>query len=199
MTLSIFILLIVLFVNSEGGLPVMLFCLFWCLMLFAGIIGCAIIRKQIRVGLRHCVQSANKILLRSNILAGIEDKGQLSCHKVVIHFIWFRCDNCLADIERLIRIEASGGAVVYSGEAHAAFAKELTKKEVQEKARQLILKYSQGYVKDTVKHRIIFPSRPSHGVSEFVPKHCTKQLCLCQYIDKYHFNRLPRKWYSRFI
>lgn len=72
--------------------------------------------------------------------------------------------------------------------------------QIEDSARHLILKYSQGYVKDTVKvgilwtyyvyfafsfqNRIIFPTRASHGVSEYVPKHCRKQQCICQFIDK---------------
>lgn len=200
MTLSIVVLLVVLFANSEGGILVMTFCLFWCIMLFAGIIACAVIRKQIRIGLRHCVQSANKVVLKNNILAGVEDKGQLSCHKVVIHLMWFHVTDCLPDIERLIRIEASGGAVVFGGGgAHTAPAKEMTKKEIEERARHLVLKYSQDYVKDTARYRLIFPSRPSLGVSDYAPKHCPKQMCLCQYVDKYHFNRSPKKWYSYFV
>ncbi|EYB87120.1 hypothetical protein Y032_0268g799 [Ancylostoma ceylanicum] len=213
MTLSIVILLVVLFANSEGGILVMSFCLFWCVMLFAGIIACAIIRKQIRIGLRHCVQSANKVLIKNNMLAGVEDKGQLSCHKVVIHMMWFRLEDCFPDIERLIRIEASGGAVVFGGtnpvvndtvskilwvavafpqsrKARCATApltmesSSLWRIWIEEKARHLILKYSQEYVKDTARYRLIFPSRPSLGVSDYAPKHCPKQLCLCQYIDK---------------
>ncbi|VDP02971.1 unnamed protein product [Heligmosomoides polygyrus] len=185
MTLSIVVLLVVLFANSEGGILVMTFCLFWCIMLFAGIIACAVIRKQIRIGLRHCVQSANKVVLKNNILAGVEDKGQLSCHKVVIHLMWFHVTDCLPDIERLIRIEASGGAVVFGGGgAHT----------IEERARHLVLKYSQDYVKDTARYRLIFPSRPSLGVSDYAPKHCPKQMCLCQYVDKVCFSLT--KWYD---
>ncbi|VDO56030.1 unnamed protein product [Haemonchus placei] len=171
MTLSIVILLVVLFANAEGGILVMTFCLFWCVMLFAGIIACAIIRKQIRIGLRHCVQSANKILIKNNVIAGVEDKGQLSCHKVVvgnfslISFIGF----CI-------------------GLCRALFC-----------TRFLVLKYSQEFVKDTARYRLVFPSRPTLGVSDYLPKHCPKQMCLCQFIDKHHFNRPPRKWYSHFV
>ncbi|RCN30146.1 8-oxoguanine DNA-glycosylase [Ancylostoma caninum] len=104
--------------------------------------------------------------------------------------MWFRLEDCLPDIERLIRIEASGGAVVFGGGAHTAPAKEMTKKEIEEKARHLILKYSQEYVKDTARYRLIFPSRPSLGVSDYAPKHCPKQLCLCQYIDKTFFTTI---------
>lgn len=84
--------------------------------------------------MRHCVQSANKVLIKSGFLAGIEDRGQLSCHKVVvknekldiyvlcfselmiqIHIMYFDATDCFRDIERLIRIDATGGAVVGSG------------------------------------------------------------------------------------
>uniref|UniRef100_A0A0K0DRE3 DEAD_2 domain-containing protein n=1 Tax=Angiostrongylus cantonensis TaxID=6313 RepID=A0A0K0DRE3_ANGCA len=80
----------------------------------------------------------------------------------------------LLDIERLIRVDASGGAVVFGGEAHTAPAKEMTKKE----------------------YRIIFPSRPSLGVSEFNPKHCLKQLCLCQFIEKICQGGISRRQYN---
>lgn len=39
---------------------------------------------QLNIGLRHCVQSANKLLIKKNLLIGVEDRGQLSCHKVVV-------------------------------------------------------------------------------------------------------------------
>ncbi|VDK58224.1 unnamed protein product [Cylicostephanus goldi] len=113
--------------------------------------------------------------------------------------MWFRIEDCLPDIERLIRIEASGGAVLFGGGAHTAPAKEMTKKEIEEKARHLILKYSQDYVKDSARYRLVFPNRPALGVSDYTPKHCPKQLCLCQYIDKNHFNRPQKKWYSHFV
>ncbi|PAV60057.1 hypothetical protein WR25_19543 [Diploscapter pachys] len=155
-------------------------------------------QSQIRIGLRHCIYSANKVLLKHNVLCGIEDRGQLSCHKVVIHLMYFQVAGCMTDIERLIRIEASGGAVVFgaSSQTHNAPAKDLSMKEVEDAARHLVLKYSQGYVKGTVKHRLVFPSRPTQGVSDYAPKHCGQQMCICQFIDEKHFNRKPKKWYA---
>uniref|UniRef100_A0A0N4XQR0 Histone-lysine N-methyltransferase SETMAR n=1 Tax=Nippostrongylus brasiliensis TaxID=27835 RepID=A0A0N4XQR0_NIPBR len=64
--------------------------------------------------------------------------------------------------------------------------------QIEEKARHLILKYSQDYVKDTARYRLVFPSRPSLGVSDYAPKHCPKQMCLCQFIDKVYFLNLYR-------
>jgi len=68
-----------------------------------------------------------------------------------------------------------------------------------ERARMLILKYSQNYVKGIGNRRLRFPSRPGEGVSEFAPKHCAQSMCLCQYLQKYHFERKPIKWYERIV
>ncbi|PAV60458.1 hypothetical protein WR25_10588 isoform B [Diploscapter pachys] len=186
LVLALIIMLAVLFSQSQGGWPIMIFCIIWCLALFVGFLVCAILRRQIRIGLRHCIYSANKVLLKHNVLCGIEDRGQLSCHKVVIHLMYFQVAGCMTDIERLIRIEASGGAVVFgaNSQTHNAPAKDLSMKEVEDAARHLVLKYSQGYVKGTVKHRLIFPSRPTQGVSDYAPKHCGQQMCICQFIDE---------------
>ncbi|CAJ0575980.1 unnamed protein product, partial [Mesorhabditis spiculigera] len=203
MAFSLIILLAVLLTAPGGGMPVFIFCILWCFTLFGGIIGCAIIRKQIRIGLRHCVQSANKILMKYGYLAGIEDRGQISCHKVVIQLVHHDATDCIKDVERLIRIEASGGAVV-GGEGGPGLRPttpdiKASAKDIEEKAKNLILKYSQGYVKETSLNRLGFPNKPQHGVSDFAPKHCKKQYCLCQYVEKKHFNRKPRKWYESVV
>ena len=39
---------------------------------------------QIRIGLNHVVEKANKILVDRHFLIGVEDRGQLSCHKTVV-------------------------------------------------------------------------------------------------------------------
>lgn len=50
-----------------------------------------------------------------------------------------------------------------------------------------------------LQSRLVFPTRPTQGVSEYAPKHCQKNLCLCQYVEKKHFNRKPKKWYEHFV
>lgn len=47
--------------------------------------------------------------------------------------MYFQVAGCMTDIERLIRIEASGGAVVFgaSSQTHNAPAKDLSMKEVK--------------------------------------------------------------------
>uniref|UniRef100_A0A0N5ATN8 Inner membrane protein n=1 Tax=Syphacia muris TaxID=451379 RepID=A0A0N5ATN8_9BILA len=188
-SLSIAVLVLVLLSQPNAGLPILVFTLIWMIVFFAGTIGVLIIRKQILVGLRHCVQSANKFLVKSDILAGVDDRGVLSCHKVVIIFMFLRTAECLPDVERLIRQQ--------NLTANPA-PKPLNHKEIQEYAEFLILKYSNNFVKDTTKKKLNFPTRPLEGVSEFSPKHCQTSYCLCQYIEK-HFKRPPRVWYDRIV
>ncbi|GMR33488.1 hypothetical protein PMAYCL1PPCAC_03683 [Pristionchus mayeri] len=192
MTLSLLVLLAVLFSSPQGGLPVLIFCFGWCATVLIGILGCCVLRKQMRVGLRHAVQAANRILQRHGILAGVEDRGQISCHKVVIHLMYFDTTGCQSDLERLVRIKSTGGALLSPDQPTPPSL-------VNEEASKLLLKYSHGYVKESVTSRLVFPTRPTQGVSEYSPKHCEKNLCLCQYIEKRHFNRKPKKWYEHVV
>ncbi|KHN88346.1 hypothetical protein Tcan_15693 [Toxocara canis] len=187
-SLSILVLILVLLGQPNGGLGVLIFALAWMLILVLGIICVLIIRKHMLIGLRHCVQSANKLLVKSDMLAGVEDRGQLSCHKIVVLFMYLRSSECLPQIERLIR-QQNASAQPRPVEMNAA--------EVKDLALRLLLKYSQNYVKETSKRRLLFPTRPLEGVSEFLPKHCATSYCLCQYVEKKHFKRSPREWYER--
>lgn len=187
-SLSILVLILVLLGQPNGGLGVLIFALVWMLILLLGIICILIIRKHMLIGLRHCVQSANKLLVKSDMLAGVEDRGQLSCHKIVVIFMYIRSSECLPDIERLIRQQNA------TAQPRAI---EMSADEVKDLALRLVLKYSQNYVKETSKKRLLFPTRPLEGVSEFSPKHCANSYCLCQYVEKRHFKRSPREWYER--
>ncbi|UMM41704.1 hypothetical protein L5515_017851 [Caenorhabditis briggsae] len=195
MTFWILSLTVTLLLQSHGGWPVMIWCLVWTVLLFVGIYGCAMIRRQIRIGLNHVVKKANKIIVDRHFLTGVEDRGQLSCHKVVIHFIRFNVLECRADIIRQLKIIKTGGCV-FGG---ANQQEDPNEESIEREAAALILQYSQEYVKSVVKKRLIFPSKPIHGVSNYAPKHCRAMMCLCQFIDERHFNPKPKKWYAKYI
>ncbi|CAL2050096.1 unnamed protein product [Caenorhabditis brenneri] len=194
MTLWIALLAGTLLVQSKGGWPVMIWCLIWAVLLFVGIYACAMIRRRIRIGLNHVVEKANKIVVDRHFLTGVEDRGQLSCHKVVIHFIRFNVLECTAELIKQLKIRNSGGCV-FGGAAQS----EVNDESIEREAAALILEYSQEFVKSVVKKRLIFPSKPIHGVSNYAPKHCKTQMCLCQFIDERKFNAKPRKWYVKYI
>ncbi|CCD65707.1 PH domain-containing protein [Caenorhabditis elegans] len=193
MTFWILTLTITLLFQSKGGWPVMIWCLVWAVLLFVGVYACAMIRRRIRIGLNHVVEKANKIIVDRHFLTGVEDRGQLSCHKVVIHFIRFNVGECTADVIKQLKIKSTGGCI-FGGNSE-----EVTDENIEREAASLILKYSQEYVKSVVKKRLIFPSKPIHGVSNYAPKHCKTQMCLCQFIDEKKFNAKPKKWYEKYI
>ncbi|CAB3400585.1 unnamed protein product [Caenorhabditis bovis] len=196
MVLWIFALAMTLLYQTQGGWPVMIWCLIWGVILFIGIYVCAIVRKRIRVGLNEAVAEANAMIVNRHFLIGIEDRGQLSCHKTVIHFLRFNVAECTAEIIKQLKIKKTGGCVFGT---NVALEAELSGEEIEKEAAQLILDYSQEYVKSVVKKRLHFPSRPIHGVSNYMPKHCRQHLCFCQFIDDKKFNAKPKKWYERYV
>lgn len=195
MTFWIGSLTVTLLLQSKGGWPVMIWCLVWAVLLFVGVYVCAMIRRRIRIALNHVVEKANKIIVDRHFLIGVEDRGQLSCHKVVIHFIRFNVGECTADVIKQLKIQRSGGCL-FGG---TATNEEPNDESIEREAAELILQYSQEYVKSVVKKRLIFPSKPLHGVSNYAPKHCKTQMCVCQFIDERKFNAKPGKWYTKYI
>uniref|UniRef100_A0AC35FR82 Uncharacterized protein n=1 Tax=Panagrolaimus sp. PS1159 TaxID=55785 RepID=A0AC35FR82_9BILA len=178
---SIFILLFLLITSPEGGFWVMVMTFFWMLMLFVGIFFCIIIRKHLRIGLAELVGEANKHLLHYNLIAGVQDRGQLSCHKVVIIFMFYESKECIVDIEKLLRIANS-----------TAKPKPIlmTHDEMASRCDSLLRAHIQPYIKSFVKQRLLFPTRPAEGVSDFRPKHCQKNHCLCQFVEEEYFNAI---------
>jgi hypothetical protein len=71
--------------------------------------------------------------------------------------------------------------------------------ELESSARDMLLNNTQPYVKayakvwmfvwilsneKTLQKQLLFPTKPSEGVSEFRPKHCATSICICQYVEK---------------
>uniref|UniRef100_A0A7E4VEQ8 BTB domain-containing protein n=1 Tax=Panagrellus redivivus TaxID=6233 RepID=A0A7E4VEQ8_PANRE len=187
---SIFFLLLMLVSSPDGGFAVMVMTLCWMVMLFVGVFFCIVIRKHLRIGLTECIGEANKDLLHHSLIVGVQDRGQLSCHKVVLIFMKYDVSECLVDIEKLLRV---------SNASTKPKPIIMTHDEMTNAVDCLLRGYIQPYIKGHVKRRFLFPTRPSEGVSDFRPKHCQKQHCLCQYIEAEHFNTIKETWYERLI
>ncbi|KAF7632722.1 hypothetical protein Mgra_00007863 [Meloidogyne graminicola] len=193
---SIIILLAVLASSPAvigGGYPILVFTIVWLLMLLLGLLLCVFIRKYIVLSLRNLMGDINKItLLQYNILLGIQDRGQLSCHKVALMFIFMDINNCKEDIIKQLRINYG---------RFSTTQKVFTDAELFQKSENLLCFYSQEYAKAYMKKRFLLPVKPSEGVSEFRPKHCQRNLCLCQFIEREHFNKKSEKelapWYEK--
>uniref|UniRef100_A0A915NSV8 Uncharacterized protein n=1 Tax=Meloidogyne floridensis TaxID=298350 RepID=A0A915NSV8_9BILA len=147
------------------------------------------------LSLRNLMKDVNKIsFLQYKILIGVQDRGQLSCHKVALMFIFLDPNGCKEEILKQLRI-------YYGRFSPTATQKPFTEDELLSEAENLLCHYSQEYAKAYMKRRFILPARPTEGVSEYRPKHCQRNLCLCQYIEREHFNKKSEKesapWYEK--
>ena len=191
---SIIVLLAMLISSPDGGFSVMVMTFFWVIMLLIGVFFGIIIRKhvspsqsiygshvvfQLKIGLAQVVSEANKHLLHHNLIVGVQDRGQLSCHKVVIIFMYYQTQECLVDIEKQLRIANS------TAKPKPVL---MTHEEMTNACDQLLRDHIQTYIKSFVKRRLLFPTRPSEGVSDFRPKHSPKNHCLCQFVEEVSLN-----------
>ncbi|KAL3072414.1 hypothetical protein niasHT_034098 [Heterodera trifolii] len=183
---SIVILLAVLASSPMGGLPVMVFAFVWLFMLVLGLLFCALLQKFIVLALRVLVKEINAISQTFRLLVGIQNRG--------IVFIFYDFDGCREDIARQIRVQQANNLPFSSANC-------LSDIEITQKADELMLAHAQAYLKALVKHRLRFPTRPSEGVSDFLPRHVAKSHCLCQFVATEHFHKGPQKglapWYER--
>ncbi|KAI6216414.1 hypothetical protein M3Y99_01822200 [Aphelenchoides fujianensis] len=161
--------------RKDGGLHVLLFTVLWTVMLCLGLGFCVLIRKYLVHALHLVVRDANEKSMKHNILVGVQDRGQLSCHKVVLVIIYYNFDDCIADVKKLIRVN----------KANQPTKREMpAEEELEAQAREILLNHAQ-------ENKLVFPTRPSEGVSEFRPKHCSSSICICQFIEKKVFHSLP--------
>ncbi|KAI6189736.1 Transmembrane protein C9orf91-like protein [Aphelenchoides bicaudatus] len=108
---SVVLLMFMLLASQDGGLHVMVFTVLWTIMLCVGIGFCVLIRKYLVHALHLVVRDANELSLKHNILIGVQDRGQLSCHKTVIVLMFYDPADCIADIKKLIRVHKANQPV----------------------------------------------------------------------------------------
>uniref|UniRef100_A0A1I8BIT1 Uncharacterized protein n=1 Tax=Meloidogyne hapla TaxID=6305 RepID=A0A1I8BIT1_MELHA len=157
---SIIILLAVLASSPAvvgGGFPILIFTIVWLLMLLLGLLLCVFIRKYIVLSLRNLMKDVNKIsFLQYKILIGVQDRGQLSCHKVALMFIFLDTNGCKEEIIKQLRI-------YYGRFSPTATQKPFTEDELLLESENLLCDYSQEYAKAYMKRRFILPARPTEG------------------------------------
>lgn len=165
----------------------MIFTILWTIMLCVGIGFCILIRKYVNLilffhifiqlvhALHLVVRDANELSLKHNVLIGIQDRGQISCHKIVIVLMFYNPEECIADIKKLIRVHKANQPIKVEMPSE---------EELEANARDILLAHTQPYAKAYAKKQLVFPTKPSEGVSEFRPKHCSSSICLCQFVEK---------------
>ncbi|XP_074654959.1 uncharacterized protein LOC141908705 [Tubulanus polymorphus] len=182
----------------TGGLPDrigigLFFILAWFFMV-AGLLLFKFARNKMNKKTELTLSAVNEILLKYNVMIGLEDKGAMTCNRLILHFVYFNPTLCL---ERILDDLAKGlqrnrqkpkpkfkqrkdtSPEIEIDENDLIIDKqELTDGQRQVLAKQLLHKYAGLYVKRLMTERMPRPSECRHAVN--IP-------CLCQFIERHYF------------
>nr|XP_045605734.1 transmembrane protein 268-like isoform X3 [Procambarus clarkii]XP_045605735.1 transmembrane protein 268-like isoform X3 [Procambarus clarkii] len=189
----------------------------WLMINAAAIFFCMWVKIKLNKSLEQCLAEINIQLLRHKIILGLDDRGKLSCHKVNLCFIYFDTHDCVAKLQEIIEQEERAGRNVNNDEAKSTPLRDrmdiddsdiiitgATNTRIsrqQDRARLLLARYSQRWVKAVVRGALsIVPGTNEVGISPALPpRHCSTRQCLCQYIeDHLHYKPQAGALPSRF-
>ena len=100
-TIAFFVLLALLFSGITG---ILLFSLgvSWLFLNAASIFMCVWLKSFIQRGLEKCLAKVNKSFLKHNIALVLDDRGNISCHKVHLCFLYFDSSECKRYFDSII-------------------------------------------------------------------------------------------------
>uniref|UniRef100_A0A336MYV8 CSON008656 protein n=2 Tax=Culicoides sonorensis TaxID=179676 RepID=A0A336MYV8_CULSO len=166
----------------------------WLFLNAAAVFMCMWVKLRLARGLERCMARVNKQLLRHKILLALDDRGNISCHKVNLCFLYFEPSQCVNYINEFIerneqqgtviqpgweeKLDVSAGDIVIQGSNITRVSRK------QERGLLLFLRYSHRWGNEAMRGFI--------DVTTLDPaRHCSKYQCICQYVIK-HLSTKPR-------
>lgn len=131
----------------------------------------------------------NLKLMKNNLLLYVNDCGDSFCIKYGLVFIKYNLNECHTETMKLIRIH----------NANQPIKIDIEEASLDKLATKYLIKHTQEYMKALFKGKLLFPRSPREGVSEFSPKHNATSWCLCQYVEKFQFNKQSKSILDYFI
>uniref|UniRef100_T1JA03 Transmembrane protein 268 n=1 Tax=Strigamia maritima TaxID=126957 RepID=T1JA03_STRMM len=205
-----FIILLVLLFSGVRGIGLFGGGVVWLLLNATGIFVCMWLKMKMNHHLEKCLATVNKFFIRHKILLGLDDRGKLSCHKVNLIFVYFDTADCLKKLNEVIdmydkepkeaennnraardlqaRMDIDDSDIIITGSTNTHVSRK------QERAEKLLLRYSQRWVKEYVRHHLdlhVDVHDRGEGGPPTPPRHCIHARCPCQYIEE-HLKYKPR-------
>lgn len=87
----------------------------WLFLNAAAVFMCMWVKLRLARGLERCMARVNKQLLRHKILLALDDRGNVSCHKVNLCFLYFEPSQCVNYINEFIERNEQQGTVIQPG------------------------------------------------------------------------------------
>ncbi|KRY14367.1 Vacuolar protein sorting-associated protein 52 -like protein, partial [Trichinella patagoniensis] len=200
---SLIVMLCVLFSNARG-LVLFALSLSWSFVIGLGTLLCVIFERMLDQSLSACVATVNRFLVRHNLLLCVDDRGKFSCHKIAIVFLYFNLDQCILEVTK--NVEKIGLKLhrqqhhlpiptTPSVSSQVDIVAAPTTAQNKENAKRLILQHTQRYCRDLIRQGINLPVVRFQDQTDdmsITVKHCKFALCLCQYLEKCHFQKRRR-------
>ncbi|KAL7052198.1 hypothetical protein ACKWTF_004814 [Chironomus riparius] len=90
-----FVVLLALLFSGITGILLFSLGVSWLFLNAMAIFLCMWLKLQLARGLEKCLARVNKLLLRHKIIIALDDRGNISCHKVHLCFIYFEAAQCI--------------------------------------------------------------------------------------------------------
>ncbi|CAO1314762.1 unnamed protein product [Diamesa serratosioi] len=158
----------------------------WLFLNAVAIFLCMWVKLRLARGLEKCLARVNKQLLRHKIIIALDDRGNISCHKVNLCFIYFDAAQCISYLNNFLeRNEQSGTPIQPGWESRldiptndiviqGANTTRISRK--QERGEMLLLRYTARWGHECLRGML--------DVSSIEPaRHLAKFMCPCQYIE----------------
>ncbi|XP_003366213.1 vacuolar protein sorting-associated protein 52-like protein [Trichinella spiralis] len=180
---SLIVMFCVLFSNARG-LVLFALSLGWSSVIGLGTLLCVIFERMLDQSLSACVATVNRFLVRHNLLLCVDDRGKFSCHKIAILEV-------AKNVEKL-------GLKLHRRQHHLPIP---TTPSVSSQVDIVAApttaqnKHTQRYCRDLIRQGINLPVVRFQDQTDdmsITVKHCKFALCLCQYLEKCHFQKRRR-------
>jgi len=189
-----FIVLLGVLFSGLTGITLFSLGVAWLFLNAAAIFLCMWVKLRLARGLERCMARVNKQLIRHKILLALDDRGNISCHKVNLCFIYFDPTLCVKYINDFIdrnelngttiepgweaRLDVSADDIVIQGSNTTRVSRK------QERGLLLLLRYAHRWGNEAMRGFL--------DVTSVNPaRHCIKYMCPCQYIER-HLQCKPR-------
>ncbi|KAL1244841.1 Vacuolar protein sorting-associated protein [Trichinella spiralis] len=191
---SLIVMFCVLFSNARG-LVLFALSLGWSSVIGLGTLLCVIFERMLDQSLSACVATVNRFLVRYNLLLCVDDRGKFSCHKIAIVFLYFNLDQCILEVAKNVE---KLGLKLHRRQHHLPIP---TTPSVSSQVDIVAApttaqnKHTQRYCRDLIRQGINLPVVRFQDQTDdmsITVKHCKFALCLCQYLEKCHFQKRRR-------
>ncbi|KAL7052197.1 hypothetical protein ACKWTF_004814 [Chironomus riparius] len=183
-----FVVLLALLFSGITGILLFSLGVSWLFLNAMAIFLCMWLKLQLARGLEKCLARVNKLLLRHKIIIALDDRGNISCHKVHLCFIYFEAAQCISYINNFLerrevngqtvepgwesRLDIESNDIIIQGNSSTRLSRK------QNRGEQIIIRYVSRWAKARIRSYLeVTANDPA--------RHMVQVICPCQFIENH--------------